>query len=82
VLYLTWLVAKSSSSRNPAVRRSAMLMFAMVFVQVALGMINIALLAPVWMQLLHLLFAELLWVSLVILSARMVVPASSQRAAI
>jgi heme A synthase len=72
VLYLTWLVAKTASARDNATRRSAMLLFGLVFVQVALGLVNIALLAPVWMLMLHLLFAELLWVALVLLSARII----------
>ena len=37
-------------------------------------MTNIALLAPVWMQIVHLLFAELLWIALVLLSARLIIP--------
>jgi len=74
VLYLTWLVAKTASSRDAGVRRSAMLVFGLAFVQVLLGMTNIALLAPVWMQIVHLLFAELLWIALVLLSARLIIP--------
>jgi len=40
-----------------------------VFVQTAAGIVNIALLAPVWMQIIHLLLADLLWIALVILAA-------------
>lgn len=39
----------------------------LVFVQFTAGVINILLLAPIWMQLLHLLLADLLWLALVIL---------------
>ena len=38
-----------------------------VFVQLCAGAVNIALLAPVWMQLVHLLLANLVWISLVLL---------------
>ena len=38
-------------------------------VQIAFGFVNLAFLAPVWMQLLHLLNADLLWVALVVLTA-------------
>jgi heme A synthase len=38
----------------------------LVFLQLAAGALNIVLLAPVWMQILHLLLANLLWVSLVL----------------
>jgi heme A synthase len=38
-------------------------------VQVALGFVNVWLLAPVWLQLTHLLIADLLWIALVVLAA-------------
>ena len=34
-----------------------------------LGFVNVWLLAPVWMQLAHLLAADLLWIALVLLTA-------------
>lgn len=37
--------------------------------QLALGAINVILLAPVWMQLVHLLVADLLWIAFVLLGA-------------
>jgi heme A synthase len=39
----------------------------LVFVQLIAGVVNVILLAPVWMQILHLLLADLLWVLLVLL---------------
>ena len=41
----------------------------LAIVQVLLGFANVWLLAPVWMQLTHLLVADLLWISLVVLAA-------------
>lgn len=38
-------------------------------VQLALGALNVILLAPVWMQLMHLLVADLLWIAFVLLGA-------------
>ena len=38
--------------------------------QLAIGALNVALLAPVWMQLVHLLVADALWIACVLLSAR------------
>jgi heme A synthase len=38
-------------------------------VQVVLGFVNVWLLAPVWLQLTHLLIADLLWIALVVLAA-------------
>ena len=37
--------------------------------QAALGGLNVVLLAPVWLQLVHLLVADLLWMSVVLLAA-------------
>jgi len=53
----------SASTRSPAM---AVALFAMV--QVMAGAINLAMLAPIWMQIVHLLLADLLWIALVILS--------------
>ncbi len=41
----------------------------MVWIQLFAGLANFLLRAPVWMQLVHLLIADLLWISLVLLSA-------------
>jgi heme A synthase len=42
---------------------------ALLVVQLGAGLLNVALLAPVWLQLLHLLLADLLWLALVMLAA-------------
>ncbi len=51
-------------------RRAAWLVPALALVQIAAGLLNLALLAPVWMQLVHLLLADLLWVAFVLLAVR------------
>ena len=51
------------------VRRWARAVVALVAVQFAAGLLNAALLAPVWLQIVHLLLADLLWLALVLLSA-------------
>ncbi|HEX8189746.1 MAG TPA: COX15/CtaA family protein [Pyrinomonadaceae bacterium] len=51
------------------VRRWARSVAALVGVQFAAGLLNAALLAPVWLQIVHLLLADLLWLALVLLSA-------------
>jgi len=43
---------------------------ALVVFQLVAGAINVALLAPVWMQIVHLLLADLLWIALVVLVLR------------
>ena len=45
------------------------IVIALVAAQIAAGMLNIWLLAPIWLQLVHLLLADLLWIALVLLAA-------------
>lgn len=51
------------------VRRAGRLVIALVVIQLVLGTINVALAAPVWLQLVHLVCADTLWLSLVVLAA-------------
>jgi heme A synthase len=49
---------------------------ALVVVQIGAGLLNVALLAPVWMQLVHLLVADALWIGFVVVgSTALVEPA-------
>ncbi len=41
----------------------------LVVLQICAGLLNFFLLAPVWMQIVHLLIADLLWIALVLMSA-------------
>ena len=50
----------------PPLRRVALAALILAGVQMGLGGINVLLLAPVWMQLVHLLSADLLWITLVL----------------
>lgn len=89
-LFVIWLIARTRSSTStsaqlePAMRtqiaRSTTLANAVIgllLLQFALGIADILLLAPAWMQLLHLLGADLYWVSLVLLAAETVWPKAS-----
>jgi heme A synthase len=49
-------------------RRIALSVLALVFVQLIAGAVNVVLLAPVWVQIVHLLLADLLWIALVLLT--------------
>jgi heme a synthase len=53
---------------SAAARRQANRLRLLVIGQWMLGLLNIALLAPVWLQLTHLLVADLLWIVLVLLA--------------
>jgi len=63
-IVLAAAVTAIRSGRAPAIRMGNILA-ALVLLQLAAGAVNIVLLAPVWMQILHLLLANLLWVALV-----------------
>ena len=54
-------------------RRLSALVLALLAGVCAVGVLNVALLAPVWAQVLHLLCADLLWVALVVLTARLTI---------
>ncbi len=66
---LIWvaMLARRSSS-DVWVKRWAWILVALVLVQFAAGLLNAALLAPIWLQLVHLLLADLLWIALVLLA--------------
>ncbi len=56
--------------RTPATAgKPAMAVVALVFIQFGAGFVNLLLLAPVWMQIIHLLLANLVWIALVMLVA-------------
>jgi heme a synthase len=65
--FLFWLVLQGI--RLPITQRLSVAVAGLLLLQYALGVADVALLAPTWMQILHLLGADLLWTALVILSA-------------
>ena len=54
---------------TPRIQRLALTLIGLFVAQLVAGMINLGLLAPVWMQLVHLLLADLVWIALVLLAA-------------
>jgi heme a synthase len=70
-VFVFWLVAQA---RRAGAGRLAGLVLGLLGFQFALGLADVLLLAPVWMQILHLLGADLYWVSLVMLAAAVVWP--------
>jgi cytochrome c oxidase assembly protein subunit 15 len=68
-IYLLWaaLAAMQDRKDGDPLRTAGMRVALMVLVQIMVGVANIYLLAPIWMQLTHLLVANLLWIALVLL---------------
>lgn len=84
VVVLTFRLPVAEADRRG--RLAATGVVGLTVVQVLAGLVNVLLLAPVWMQLLHLLLADALWIAFVVLgaSALRVVPdgiAETSRAA-
>jgi heme A synthase len=55
--------------RAPGARRAAQAVIVLVVAQILAGVLNLALLTPIGMQMIHLLLADLLWIALVVLCA-------------
>jgi heme A synthase len=59
----------ASQRRSMWDRRFAIGLGALFLLQLAAGMVNLILLAPVWMQIVHLFLADLVWILLILLTA-------------
>jgi cytochrome c oxidase assembly protein subunit 15 len=77
-IVLIWLLVRAA--RKPAGAKApwdnsglSALVLLLLVVQFALGALDVALLAPVWLQVVHLLGADVLWAALVVLTARLTI---------
>jgi heme A synthase len=59
---------RSDGVHGKATRTLSIAVAALVVTQLLAGLVNLYLLAPVWMQLVHLLLADLLWIAFVLLA--------------
>jgi heme a synthase len=78
-IFVFWL---SGQARKAGAERLAAGVLALLAFQFALGLADVLLLAPVWMQIVHLLGADLYWVALVTLAAVVIWPISGGRLSI
>jgi heme A synthase len=63
--FILWTAYLSRGRRGaPRVHRAATIVISVVLFQIAVGICNVGLLAPVWMQLFHLLVADLVWIAI------------------
>jgi len=79
VMLLTAAVVKEVR-RAPRVRRNANVLMALVATQLVAGVLNVALLAPIPMQMVHLLLADAVWITLVLLTAEAAVTPNAEAA--
>jgi heme A synthase len=62
-------IYRAQLTTSPITRRLAFTLSGLVLTQWAFGALDVYLLAPYWLQLLHLFLADLLWIAAVLLSA-------------
>jgi cytochrome c oxidase assembly protein subunit 15 len=71
-IFLIWILARAAQrSRAWDNRGLSALVLVLLAGQYVLGVLDVVLLAPVWLQVAHLLGADALWIGLVILTARL-----------
>jgi len=81
--YLLAMASYIGNSLRPGLwtKRLASVSISLVIAQLAAGVLNVYLLAPVWLQLIHLLLADLLWMALTLLSAAALAQSTSTASA-
>lgn len=67
-IYVLWIILRSLRKNGRLSNQVAMLAGFLIG-QIGLGILNVILLAPVWLQIVHLLVAEFFWVLVVLTSA-------------
>ena len=71
-IFLIWLLVRAAQrSAHWDNRGLSALVLILLAAQYALGVLDVFLLAPLWLQVAHLLGADVLWVALVVLTARL-----------
>jgi heme A synthase len=66
--YLFVLTIWAGSRYENQLRRPASILIGLYAIQLVLGLVNVTLLAPLWMQMLHLFVSDLVWICLVLFS--------------
>ena len=70
-VFLIWMLVRAAQRRTHSDSRGlSALVLILLACQYVLGVLDVAFLAPVWLQILHLLGANVLWAALVVLAAR------------
>ncbi len=71
-IFLIWLLVRAAQrSAHWDNRALSALVLILLAAQYVLGVLDVVLLAPVWLQIAHLLGADVLWAALVVLTARL-----------
>ncbi|MFZ0305189.1 MAG: COX15/CtaA family protein [Terracidiphilus sp.] len=83
-VFLIWILVRavrrpSDGNAHWDNRRLSALVLILLIAQYVLGVLDVTLLAPVWLQIVHLLGADVLWAALVVLTARLTLEPVEQR---
>ncbi len=66
--YLLWAASEARKHEDrTGSHKAAMLVMALIVLQILAGAVNLSLMAPVWMQLFHLFMADALWIAVVMM---------------
>jgi cytochrome c oxidase assembly protein subunit 15 len=83
-IFLIWILVRAA--RRSCIgnaqwdnRKLSALVLVLLAAQYVLGVLDVTLLAPVWLQIVHLLGADVLWAALVVLTARLTLEPAEQR---
>jgi heme A synthase len=70
-LYVVAYLAPALAARRPGgeTKKLSRIVIGLVAIQLAAGFLNVVLLAPIWMQIVHLALASAVWIALVLLGA-------------
>lgn len=66
-LLAVWQIRKRPEDLRT--KRIGLTLIGLILIQLAAGALNVLLLTPIWMQMVHLFLADLLWLSLILLAA-------------
>lgn len=73
-----YLLNQKYKDGGTSIERIVNAMFIVITIQLVGGFLNIILLAPVWMQVVHLLLADILWIITIVLSAHVMLKTQVQ----
>jgi len=80
IFFLAFIIGLSAD--QPATKKFAWIAVTILGIQLLAGLVNLLLLAPVGMQVIHLLLADMVWISLILLSASTLSTKSDKQAVI
>jgi cytochrome c oxidase assembly protein subunit 15 len=73
-VFLIWLLVRAAQRRSQWDNRAlSALVLILLALQYVLGILDVAFLAPIWLQIAHLLGADILWAAIVVLAARLTI---------